>query len=252
MEALDWARAHGATGEPVLEKDRPWARTTRIGALWLKECRPVQAYEPRLTAALHERWPDRVTEVVAHDEARAWLLTRDAGAAEPAFTDALPLYAELQQGEAAFAEEHLAHGVPDLRVEALPALYEEVRARFDLPLAGGEFERLCAELPPLPPTVQHDDLHEGNVTGVRVLDWGDTSISHPFFSLVVAHWNGEPLDAYLEPWGDAAAGLDAALRVGALAHFLKWVRIRDALSPDERAELDRWFPRTREKTVESL
>jgi hypothetical protein len=193
-----------------------------------------------------------VTEVVAHDEARAWLLMRDAGSEPPAFADALPLYAQLQQGESPYAEEHLAHGVPDLRVEALPALYDDARTRFELPLPAGEFERLCGELPPLPPTVQHDDLHEGNVTGVRVLDWGDTSISHPFFSLVIAHWGGDPLDAYLEPWGEAAKGIDVALRVGAVAHFLKWVRIRDALTPDERVELDRWFPLTLQKTLEYL
>ena len=37
---------------------------------------------------------------------RAWLV-------------ALPLYAELQRGEAAHARDHLAHGVPDLRVATL-------------------------------------------------------------------------------------------------------------------------------------
>jgi aminoglycoside phosphotransferase (APT) family kinase protein len=40
-----------------------------------------------------------------------------------------------------------------------------------------------------PETVQHDDLHRANVYTeggkLRVLDWGDSSISHPFVSLVV-------------------------------------------------------------------
>lgn len=39
-----------------------------------------------------------------------------------------------------------------------------------------------------PETVQHNDLHMANVYAqgerVRVLDWGDSSISHPFASLI--------------------------------------------------------------------
>ena len=198
--------------------------------------------------------------MIAHDEGRAWLLLRDGGTPiaafgdkERAFAAMLPLYAELQQGEAARADEHLAHGVPDVRVERLPAFYGDLSARNDLPLApdelahlrgfASEFERLCADLPPLPPTVQHDDLHAGNVTArdgrLLVLDWGDTSISHPLFSLVIAHWNGEPFDSYLEPWGDAAESL---------------FRIRDAMTQDkdERAEFDEWFPKMLRKALEQL
>ena len=111
----------------------------------------------------------------------------------------LPKYAELQRGEAAQAHEHLAHGVPDLRVATLPARYEDLLRR-ELPLESDEIERLrafsprfselCDELAArgVPETVQHDDLHMANVYAqgeqLRVLDWGDASISHPFASLV--------------------------------------------------------------------
>jgi aminoglycoside phosphotransferase (APT) family kinase protein len=53
------------------------------------------------------------------------------------------------------------------------------------------FADLCDELVAhdVPETVQHDDLHMANVYAqggqLRVLDWGDSSISHPFASLVV-------------------------------------------------------------------
>src|SRR5206468_12290114 len=105
-----------------------------------------------------------------------------------------------QRGEAAHAAEHLAHGVPDLRVATLPARYEDLLQR-DLPLESDEFARLrsfagrfaelCGELAAsgVPETVQHDDLHMANVYArgerLRLLDWGDASISHPFASLVV-------------------------------------------------------------------
>ena len=40
-----------------------------------------------------------------------------------------------------------------------------------------------------PATVQHDDLHDGNVFGsadaVRIIDWGDASLAHPFGTLLI-------------------------------------------------------------------
>jgi len=111
----------------------------------------------------------------------------------------------------------------------------------------------------LPPTVQHDDLHVGNVCAragrTLFLDWGDTSISHPFFSLVVAFWNAEDTpavrEAYLDGWGDAASSFDAAMRVGNIAHLFKWLRVRDRMEPDDRREFDeRWFPPVLQKTLE--
>ena len=96
------------------------------GVAWFKACGPVQAFEPRLTGELFTRWPDRVAEVLAHDEERAWLLLGDAGTPiaacgnpPEAWLAVLPLYAELQRGEAAHMDEHLAHGVPDLRIATM-------------------------------------------------------------------------------------------------------------------------------------
>ena len=105
-----WIRDHV---EPVggieTEHERPWATVLRVplagGVAWFKACAPVQAFEPRLTAELFSRYPDRVAEVLGHDEERAWLLLGDAGTPIGAFGNppetwlvALPLYAELQRG----------------------------------------------------------------------------------------------------------------------------------------------------------
>jgi Phosphotransferase enzyme family len=283
-DAEDWIRAHV---EPVgmieTEHERPWATVLRVplagGVAWFKACAPVQAFEPRLTAELFSRYPDRVAEVLGHDEERAWLLLGDAGTPigaignpPEAWLDALPLYAELQHGEATYTHDHLAHGVPDLRVTTLPARYDDLLER-DLPLEREEIDRLrafaprfselCDELVALdvPETIQHDDLHMANVyaTGgqLRVLDWGDSSISHPFASLVVTFrfleevtklepgdpWFARLRDAYLEPWGRGLESVFAlAMRVGAIAHAIAWLRQRDRLSAKERAEFDRTFP----------
>src|SRR4029077_2260933 len=92
-------------------------------------------------------------------------------------------------------------------------------------------------------SVQHDDLHMTNLysTGgqLRVLDWGDSSIAHPFFSLVVTfrfleEFNhlapGDPVftrlrDAYLEPWGSGLEEtFEFAMRAGRFAHAIAWMR----------------------------
>ena len=282
--AHDWICAHVAPTGPIeLASDRPWARVWRIPvgdtAVWFKECAPVQAFEPALTVALHERCPDLVPEVVAHDVARHWLLLADAGTSlralgNPldAWLTILPRYAELQRSEAARAEEHLRAGIPDLRTETLPARYEERLLTATLPLASDEltrlqifaprFRELCASLEAfdVPPSVQHDDLHDANVFVAggtyRVIDWGDASIGHPFGTLVVAFrvfaatnelqpddaWFERLRDAYLEPWGaDVADAFDLAFQVGEFAHAIAWARQRDALPPDARPAFDERF-----------
>ncbi len=235
----------------------------------------MQAFEPRLTAQLFARWPDRVPEVLAYDERRAWLLLADAGRRiadlgnlPRYWLQVLPLYAELQQGEAAHTDDHLGHGVPDLRVATLPAFYEELR-REGLPLTSDDrdtlrkfaprFEHLCSELAShhLPETIQHDDLHMNNVyrwgKALRVLDWGDSSISHPFASLVPTFrfleernglapddpWLDRVRDAYLEPWGRGMIEVFAlALQVGAFAHAIAGLRQRAAVSGKAREQFD--------------
>ena len=277
--AAEWIRAHvepAGTIETVHR--RPWATVMRVptadGVVWFKACAPVQAFEPRLSAALFDRWPDRVAEVLAHDLDRGWLLLGDAGRPvgelgnpPEAWLAALPLYAELQRGEAAHAEEHVRHGVPDLRLARLPERYEAL-VRRRLPLTDDERARLRGFTGPLAglceqlsgcgvaETIQHDDLHMANLYvdhGLRVLDWGDSSIGHPFASLVVTFrfleqrnglapdnpWFGRLRDAYLEPWGPGLRGtFDLAMRVGTVAHAVAWQRQRDALPPQSRSEFD--------------
>lgn len=183
----------------------------------------------------------------------------------------LPQYAELQRGEALHADEHLAHGVPDLRVAKVPERYDDL-LRHDLPLVPEEIARLrrfaprlaelCAELAAhgVAETVQHDDLHLANVYErggrFRLLDWGDASIAHPFASLVVPfrffeevnrlpptdRWFERLREAYLEPWGSGLGETVAlALRVGAFAYPIAWSRQRDYLPEDERSEFDKHF-----------
>src|SRR5436305_14809654 len=78
VDAKEWARAHGATGEPELVSDEPWSTVWRTpDGLWLKKPKGRWRFEVPLTVALASRWPDRVPGVVEHGD--DWLVTRDAG-----------------------------------------------------------------------------------------------------------------------------------------------------------------------------
>jgi hypothetical protein len=256
-------------------RERPWASVAKVassaGDAWLKLCRPVQAFEPRLTAALFQRWPDRVAQVLAHEPDRAWLLMADAGSSlgdlgnpPDRWLDILPRYAEMQRGEADRVRDHLLAGVPDRRVARLPELFDALLVAH-LPIEDGEHEQLRAFRPRflalcrsldeagLPDTVQHDDLHLNSVfidgPQLRILDWGDACIGHPFASLVATFrfledvnglrrgdpWFARLRDAYLEPWGPGLTStFEAAFRVGAVAHAIGWLRQRDAMAPGVR------------------
>jgi hypothetical protein len=265
---------------------RPWASIVEVptadGLVFFKACEPQQAFEARLTAQLAERWPDRVTPILAHDDARGWLLMADAGRRvgdlgnpPEIWERVLPRYAELQIGERSHVDDHLAHGVLDLRVERLPAGYATMLSR-DLPLAPSEvaslrgfesrFAALCGELRAESPgnSIQHDDLHVNAVflrpapdapggAELRVLDWGDASIGHPFFSPYVTFrflelinrlvpadpWFARLRDAYLEPWGRGLVpAFDRAMRIAAFAHCIAWLRHRDPLEGAAKAAFD--------------
>lgn len=268
-----WVRSKVVPAGPLdFTRHRPWASVARVplasgGSAWLKACRPVQAFEPRLTGQLHQRWPNLLVDVLAWDEERAWLLTADAGRPlgdlgnpPELWERLLPRYAELQKGERAHVADHLAHGVTDLRAAALPTAYAAMLAH-DLPISDLEvaklrrferqFEVLCSEVAAESPgdTVQHDDLHLRSVFArgdeLRILDWGDAWIGHGFASLVVTfrsleETNGLPpgdpwfvrlRDAYLEPWGSGlSSAFERAVRVGEIAHVFGLLRHRDAMA----------------------
>ena len=201
---------------------RPWSLVWRVptddGPVWFKANNPGTVHEAVLIAALAELTPDRVLTPIAVDPARGWSLLPDGGeslrdvlARDPDLAHwerALPGYAALQLASASRADELVALGVPDQRPEVLAGLFVELLDDHEALLIGAEgglgaemHERLRAEVPSyaqrcrrladlgIPATVQHDDLHDGNVfagdAGYRYFDWGDASVAHPFGTLLV-------------------------------------------------------------------
>ncbi|MFI9641143.1 phosphotransferase [Micromonospora sp. NPDC051925] len=296
--ALDWVTDHldrhgrRVTG-PVEARVRPWSLVWQVptdaGPYWFKANNPGTAYEAVLLAGLARRAPDRVLDPVAVDTGRGWSLLPDGGPSlrdssepDPArWADVLAAYAELQRAVAPAVDELVALGVPDHRPAAMPGLLAGLlddRAALLLDAEGGldaaTHDRLRAHLPRfaedcrrladsgVPASVQHDDLHDGNVfaaaDGYRFFDWGDASVAHPFGTLLVtlrsvAHTfslaEGDPVlrrlrDAYLEPWTDRhdratlreTAGL--AVRVATVSRALSWRRALDTTDPSRTEYAD--------------
>jgi hypothetical protein len=272
--AGEWIRAHvEPTGPKVVVRNRVWATTWRIpttrGVVWFKAAAPSHKFEAELVPRLAAGWPDLLPLVVAEDAERGWLLLADAGTPfetlgnpPELWLKLLPAYGELQR------DATVPRTVPDRTLSRWPELYDDL-LNSELPLTRTElaqlrrfatrFADLCAELAAygLPAAIQHDDLHHRNayVDGrcLRIIDWGDSSRSHPFASLVVTFrflqeryglssddlWFVRLRDAYLEPWG---AGLtdafDLAQRLGRFAHTFGWVALRRLLPEGARAAYD--------------
>ncbi len=294
-----WIRARlgelglAQAGEIEQPHVRWWSTVLRVptsdGDLWFKANAPPHAFEARLLAILERVRPGHVPELVAHDPVLGWLLMRDGGERlrelirSPAdlhhWETLLPEYAELQLALARHAEDLLAAGVPDERLAVLPAHVEGLLQDREACMVGRqdgitpeEHDRLRALVPEfasrcdrlaaggIPETIQHDDLHDGNVF-VRdgrhlFFDWGDSCISHPFHTLVVTMRalvrrlgltpGGDEVlrlrDAYLEPFASHGSREELLEAVG-LAHFtgtaarsLNWHRFVSVREPEFRLD----------------
>lgn len=290
-------QALGAAGERrVTDPDevhlRPWSVVWRLetdrGVRFAKAGASSQRSEPGLIAHLATLDPSLVPEIVARDEERGWSISVDGGHRARDLEDreavlgtlaaALPRYAGLQRAAAPTVDRMLALGVPDMRpaavVRSLATLLEQARylvgggeetltddevaeLRERLPQLARELGRVAAG--PVPPSIEHGDLHDANVyvdRGGRVFDWGDAAIGHPFASLLivdVALENRFELladspeaqrlhRAYLDAWSDLAPMDELerlardAMRLGGAQKALGWVRMLSVMPPSEIAE----------------
>jgi hypothetical protein len=271
----DQLQAHGypTTGPVEVLHQRPWSTFARVatehGVVFFKAPAPSFSYEARVTQFLAGLRPDCSVLLLAVDLERGWTLSADAGitlrAASPSgnqiehWVKALPFYAEFQMEMAAHVPELLRLGMYDRRLADLPGHYNDLmeaadslRVGLEPGLTPDEYQGLldlrpqvaawCAELAAygLPETLVHEEIHDANVlvNGDRYIftDWSDSSVGHPFFSVLVtlraaAHRlkldeDGPEIlrlrDAYLEPWTKRAPR-DQLLAVLKLAYHLAMI-----------------------------
>jgi hypothetical protein len=256
-EITAWTASTADLTGPVVELHRrDWSAMvqapTADGLLYVKATAPSSAHEVPLTEALARWHPALTVELVAVEPRRGWLIMRDAGEAlrtrlsrDPDLDVVETLYreyAELQVAAAEHLDVLLEMGVPDRRAEAFR------RLAGGLAVDHGLVDRLLADAArvPLPDTVVHEEIHDGNVV-VRdgacvVIDWADSCVGHPFFGVVVGLRSlsdrlgldpgAAPLErlvqAYLEPWSalapvtDLRAVFPSAYRLGMLNRAMSW------------------------------
>jgi hypothetical protein len=255
-------QVEGPIGGAEEVKIRPWSavlrQPTESGDVYFKANLPALANEPGLTRLLHRICPEHVLDVLAEEPGEGWMLQPDGGPTLGSLLDGtddlarlermLAVYAGVQVAAARHVEELLAAGAPDRRLPQLRPQFEELVAEDHpglLRLAGrlGDLaERLDAY--GLPATIDHSDLHAGNVlvAGDRdvVFDRHEAAVTHPFFSMLVATRSigddhARLVDAYLEPWAGHGSraelrdALDLALRLGPITRALAWKRVLGGL-----------------------
>jgi Phosphotransferase enzyme family len=210
------------TGEWEQPHARPWSSALRFettdGRVWFKVNGPGTAHEASLVRLIDERVPGLVPEVLAVDAARGWSVSRDGGPMLrgtappeqlwPAWEGIVARYAEAQLRLAEAGPAVLAAGVAEASPATVPALLEELTGELAaVPVDRGgltaeETDGLaamqprvrdwCSELAAMgvPDSVQHDDLHSGNVcwggsvASARIIDWGDTSWGSPLGTML--------------------------------------------------------------------
>ena len=280
-EAVTWldaalaARGAARTGEVEQPRVRPWATVltapTTAGRVWLKASGQGTAFEAGLYLVLREVAAGWVLDPIAVDPGRGWVLLPDGGpvlSRADGLADALVEYARLQRRLFPHVGGLLAAGVTDMRPAAMPGRFTEavaaVRGELPAPFTDGTAAALVADwsaelaASPIPPSLDHNDLHEENVLTAgprpRFYDWGDSVVAHPFAAAL------HPLGVIRDRLGDAAADdardrylrefadhgssarlraeLDLACRLAVVARTLTWARAAGA-GPSDFADAPR-------------
>ena len=225
---------------------------TDAGRLWFKALCPSMAFEPALQDLLATVVPHEVDRPYAIDPRRGWMLTIDRGQTlsdshEPTLDDwraVVVTMADIQQAIAPHRDDVLATGVQDCSPATVPARFDglverlselptdhpshvDADLRADLLAVRPRLVDVCAQIAasPLPDTVQHGDLHPGNVfaaadDSLRVFDFGDVQWAPAVEVLSVPYgvmteedrWPWRPvIEAYAARWSDVvdARSLDA-------------------------------------------
>lgn len=165
--------------------------------------------------------------------------------------------------------------MPDRRLAVFPELVDHLLADAEIlcldqadglsaldqeRIRSGNAPELCSRLLEygIPETLDHGDFHDGNIfvnqSGYVFFDWGDSSVSHPFFSLRTAFVSleytlhleeGAPeftrlMEIYLEAWERyedrrrLREAFNLARRLWAISSALRWQLVVSPISGDQR------------------
>lgn len=263
-----------------------WTVTAQGRRFWFKRPHACLRREVPLRRVLSARAPGELLSTVAACAETGWQLTADQGPvlAQRAREDGPSHYVELARSLARVQKSLTAADVAELRNSGLPVFETgDAVARLDEQLGwfsglpaghpaqctAAERERAIEGMSVLVErwavdarmlegvvselSVDHNDLHGGNAfvtaEGVRLSDWGDTVLAHPFASLrallvpVRNVFETEAMEqirgAYLAEWGlgeDVGDVLDLAMMLAVPQRLSCWSALADADAWAEYAE----------------
>ena len=272
---------------------RPWSTVltvpTSAGTVYFKASAQSLPHETALTQALARWHPMMMPSLIAVDLERGWMLMRSSGTPLRTYIRAeqnlsrwktiLPDYVRLQKDLTRKVDELLSLGTFDRRLTTLPAKFSALLTDTPALLLGQpdglttdemhylracvpEFTEMCERLASFgfPESLHHDDFHDANVfmqDGRAIFtDWGESAVTHPFFTLIVLLRGAENSlglsedapeleelrDYYLENWRDFASPKDlleaASLsqKIGLINRALTWHHVISQMSALTKAD----------------
>lgn len=284
-EILNWGKssldAAGFSIQGEFEKVRvvPWSQVycanTQNGRVFLKHMSKPFSLEANIIEYLAQRFKDWVPHIIAKDNQLDCFLMLDAGeplrdSLKQKYQVTLPIhglreYCKIQKVTAQCLDDLFKIGLQDWRMEKfadlVDSLLDETDTLVNDGLSSEEINQLKALIPALhreceqlaqfkiPSTIDHCDFHDNNMLiknrQLIINDWGDTIITHPFFSLVSflssASRNHQILpesqkykqlkEAYLDGWSDFESErnifkvYDIVEKIGSLRFVLSFYRV---------------------------
>ncbi|KTD20973.1 Predicted phosphotransferase related to Ser/Thr protein kinases [Legionella lansingensis] len=215
--------SHGYTLKsnlPENVQNTPWSYVVRFatseGYIYLKHTPDLLALEAIITRVLHDQFHASVPKVIAHNAELNCFLMKDAGRPlreilkkqfdATLLCKAIDQFTSIQLAVADHVNIFLNIGVPDWRLDKLPALYKQLLSQKDILIADGLSDVEISELETLLPkvselckklsgyslkqTIVQCDFHDNNILiadksqDITIIDLGEVVISHPFFSLI--------------------------------------------------------------------
>ena len=215
------SKGYSIEHSPEIVLSTPWSAVIRFststGDVYLKQTPPsiFLSSEPKIIRLLSEQFHASVPVVIAINDDPHCFLMKDAGkplrerlkieSRPELLCQAIKQYAAIQRSTEDCIETFLKLGVPDWRLGQLPILYDQMINQTNFLKEEGltdEELQLLHELSPqflaqcrllsnygIPETLGYHDFHDKNVLidpntkKMTFVDWGETAIIHPFFSL---------------------------------------------------------------------
>lgn len=205
---------------PLIIQNSPWANVSRLethqGFVFLKKVPPKLSLELTIIKLLSEEFDAHVPHVIAYNHDEHCFLMYDAGISlneyfkthfyPDVLIDASQANTDLQMKIYNKISLFLDYGVSDWRLDKLPILYHDLvvdeKTLIDDGITPEELKKLRTLTPKLQSiceklsryhikdTFGHSDFHDKNILvdpkthKTTIIDLGEVSITHPFFSLL--------------------------------------------------------------------